>query len=292
MGDREYEEYIEQVEQREEMIFDDPRLRPRDGVTLIRRRCGRMDLETFTPIFIHDGGMPKVEATAMCQRAGGILLDNVEPQRAEQLAAALQQAQEECFIVPAAEVAELPREQPVHGARVGRQYIELIDAAGHPERALWEDGIILSMGKVALVTEKTVTTAKSSLTRRVGGVASLGPATVAVGAAMSPIMSGKLKRKSSQHTLVDLVFLRGLRRYRIDGRAFDYTILRDTVQQSSETNVRLLVRWFLQVAPHLETNFDARKLVDTGDTDLESYDEHGFDDVVHWMVNMVKFRDR
>jgi len=292
VDDREYEEYIEQVEEREAMIFEDPREKPRDGVTILRRRCGRLDLETFTPIFVYDGGLPKVEATALCQHAGGILLDNIEFDRAEKLVAALNQAGEDCFTVPAAEIIELPREVQVHRARITREHVDFVDITEKFERALWAKTVVLTMGRVTLVAEKTVTTAKSAFTRKIGGVAMLGPTGAALGAAMSPVLTSKTKRSSSLHTIVDIVALAGLRRFRIDGRSFDYTILGDTVQPGSEANVRLLVRWFLQQAPHAMTNFDAAELVSKGDTDIPAYDERGFDAVSHWALNMIKLRAR
>ena len=55
-----------QDDNRDGIIWEDPREGPRDGATLIRRRSGPLDIEVFPPLLIQYAGMVKPDATKAC----------------------------------------------------------------------------------------------------------------------------------------------------------------------------------------------------------------------------------
>ena len=89
--------------------------------------------------------------------------------------------------------------------------------------------------------------------------------------------------------MVDIVFLDKLRRYRIEAREFDHSVLGDQRQPGSEANIRTLARRFVHAAPHVQTNFDKTRLTEAGHTDIPTRSPHGLDDIVHWLINLVRF---
>lgn len=253
--------------------WDDPREAPRTGATIIRKRWGRLSLEVFAPLLMEYGRLHKPDATNACGRGGGILADNIEINAAEALAEALRAHGEDCFVVPAAHLVALPRERPIRAARLTRDGVALRDAAGHSESGPWKKGIVLAMAHVSVTTTTTKRSPSSVVSHR-AGPAGGGIAT---------------KRSSDTRTLADMVFLGKLRRYRISAPAFDYSILRDQLQPRSEDNILALVRQFLGAAPHLRTNFDAQQLASSGETEIPTHSTREFDDVVHWLINLVRF---
>ena len=102
---------------------------PRDGVTIIRRKSGNLNLEVFAPILIQDLGMPKADATHACARPDGLFLDNIAPSAAQAIADALHAHGEDCLVVPASEIVPLPASRPVHSATLHKDGVTFTDAA-------------------------------------------------------------------------------------------------------------------------------------------------------------------
>jgi len=140
----------------DDFTWEDPRERPRDGATLIRERSGRLELETFVPLVAQHTGLHRSEAAKVCQAGHGILVDNIETAVAQALAADLNAHDEKCFIIPAAAVIALPRAKPIHGLRLLKAELHLVDAAGHVEVVPWDKLLILAAAHVPV--EKTTST--------------------------------------------------------------------------------------------------------------------------------------
>lgn len=276
----------------ESFIWDDPRERPRDGATVIRERSGRLDLEIFAPLVAQHTGLHRAEAAKICQTGYGILVDNIDLAAAEALAAALQAHGEPCFVIPAAFLIPLPRAKAVHGLRLLKTELHLVDAAGHVETAPWDKLLLLAAAHVPV--ERTVQriAPDNLFTRRVsyGAVALGGAAGAAIAAAGGAMTSGpRTKQSSALHTVANIVALHPLRRYEFDGRELDYSVLGAQVQPSSEANARLMIRWLLTVAPQLRCNLDADRLRAGAEVPLPVQSRHDLDAAVHWMINLARF---
>jgi hypothetical protein len=145
------------------------------------------------------------------------------------------------------------------------------------------------MGHVAVQATTKKATYNSPFTKKLSGGAMLfGPTGAIADIALSGADNVKTVTSSSMHTMVDIVFLGPLRRFGIDAREFDYSILGDQQQQGSDANIRLLVRWLLYQMPGIRSNFDTAHLLKTGEAQLPRYSPHGFNETVHWLINLVK----
>ena len=267
--------------------------KPRDGSTVVRRRAGRLDLETFAPLFAQALGIYKGDATKLCMQDDPILLDNVEPAKARAVADALTAHGEDCFIVPAADVVPLPRRKPTHALKLTQEEIGFVDAAGGVDSIAWSQAIVLVAGHVPVATTTKKAAPGMGLGRKISGVAAMGDlvapgASVLIQNAMDGGASLKTVTTSNAHTWVDLVFLKPLRRFRIDGREFDYSLLGEQRQPGSEANILTLIRWLLCYLPPVRTNIDAEQLKHTGRTALPTYSDHGFNHAVRWLINLVR----
>lgn len=273
------------------LIWEDPREKPRTGATLIRKRTGRLDLETFAPVVSHYVGLHRADAAAVCAHGRGILLDNIDIAAAEALAAHLQSLGEDCFVIPAEHLVPLPEERHVVRARMTREELHLYETSGEEHSAPWSRLLLLAMARVAVTTTVARPKAGNILTRKISyGAAVVGGA---YGAALSAAVAGSATSQhahsTSHHTYADLVFLHPLRRLRINAREFDYAILGDQVQPASEANLRALARWFVHAAPQVRTNFDSRRLLETGEIDVQHTDLHELEALVHWLINLARF---
>lgn len=276
----------------ETFIWEDPRERPRDGATVIRERAGRLDLETFAPLVAQHTGLHRAEAAKICQAGHGVLVDNIDVSAAEALAAALHAHGEPCFVIPAAFLIPLPRAKAIHGLRLLKRELQLVDAAGHVQTVPWDKLLLLAAAHVPV--ERTVqrSAPDNLFTRRVsyGAVALGGAAGAAIAAAGSAVTSGPRARQSSAlHTLANIVALHPLRRFEFDGRELDYSVLGEQVQPSSEANARLILRWLLTVAPHLRCNLEADQMRAGIEAPLPVHTRHDLDATVHWMINLARF---
>ncbi len=271
--------------------WEDPREKARDGATVIRMRCGRLDIQVFAPLLVEHAGIHRLDAPQVCARGAGILVDNISIDAAEALAEALQEHGEGCFVVPAAFVVPLPRAKPLHAARLTPSDLGPTDTVGQVEQALWRTAVALALARVSVETTQTVPSSASLLTRRMRYVGVGGIPGIAIGSALSPSTSSKTVTKSGRRTFLDTVFLAPLRRYRVDAGGFDYSILGKQLQGNSEANIQVLARWFLHAAGHMRTNFDTKQLMLTGQVDLPNLSSQGFEDLVHWLINLVRFGD-
>ena len=267
--------------------------KPRDGSTLIRRRAGRLDLETFAPLFAQSLGIYKGDATKLCMQEDPLLLDNIEPPKAQAVMEALAAHGEDCFIIPAADLVPLPRRKPAHALKLTQEEIGFVDAAGGVESVPWGQAIVLVAGHVPFTTTDRKAVVGFGL---LGRKLNYGAAAAGLGAGAAVLLQNAIDggapvqtvTTSSAHTWVDLVFLKPLRRFRIDGREFDYTLLGDQRQPASEANILTLVRWLLHYLPPVRTNMDTEQLEHTGRTSLPTYSDHGFNHTVRWLINLVR----
>jgi hypothetical protein len=286
MADNEAEE----IQERERMLFDDPREKPRDGVTIIRLHAGRLDLETFADLFIQHLRMLRPEATRVCLQEGGILFDNIAPEVAKALAQDLQAHGEECFLIPAADLVPLPRAKPIHAVSLTEEDVSFADATGHVESVPWGKSIVLALGHVLVEQRTDKVVHRGLLTQNVGMAGALGGLT---GADLAGGLGGGVKHKmvttQDERLYLDFVALGPLRRYRIDAGECDYSVLGDQRQLSSVSNLRLLADLLLRHAPQLRTNFDAPQKPTQAATPLPKLSLHGMDAVVQWLVNLVRF---
>jgi hypothetical protein len=276
-----------------EPVWDDPRERPRTGATIIRRRQGRLDLETFAPLVEQYTGMMLAEATAVCLHGRGIFLDNVETAAAAALAQAMLAQGADCFTIPAADLVPQVPAHYVHSARLTDADLTLTDEAGHAASAPWEKVVVIGMGQlpVVTVTERQRTWGET-MNQPIGlggivlGTAGL-PGIIVGGAA--GMGAQPTQKHTDMHTVVDLIFLHPLRRMRIDVRDFDYSILGQLMQPNTFANFRVFLGDLLAAAPHARTNFDRTLIHATGDMPLTRYQPHEFDELTHWMVNLLRF---
>lgn len=183
-----------------------------------------------------------------------------------------------------------PTARPIRAARLTRDGLGPVDAAGNTEKARWQDAVVLAMTRVSVETTQTKSSPGSLLTQHLPYVGVGGVAGVALGRALSPSSGRETVTKSASHTFLDIVFGHPLRRYRIDARHFDHSLLGEQLQPSSDSNIRVLARWFLHAAGHMRTNFDTQQLMATGQVEPPHLSGHGFNDLVHWLINLARFR--
>lgn len=274
---------------REEQLFDHTEERPRDGYTVIRLRADRLDLETFAPIFVNLLGLIKADATALCHQESGLLLDNVEQGLAEQVAAALQAAGEDCFVVPAAEIVGLPRPRLVTALQFTKSGMALGGATGERTQVAWEELAALALAHVP-IEHMTRKASGNVLMTNIGMGAAIGglAGAVAMGALNSSINTRTVK-SSDMHQFLDLVSADASMYFRIDGRQFDYSILGDQLMAGSTANLLTLTRWLLTYMPKLRTNLDGERLKQTGTVPLTMHSPHGLTQVCQWLLNLAKF---
>ena len=268
-------------------IIEDPRTKPRTGATVIRLRTGRLDINTCPQLLVTHGKMYKPDATKVCSQGAGILADNLDPNVARALAAALEDVGEPCFVVAAAEVVPLPAAQVFTSAHLSKSELAPVDVSGKLDRCPWTQALVLSLAHVTEQVTETKAAAGNVLSRRVTGLG--GFATAASMATGGTAMKRETVTRSAHPAFLEIVFGAPLRRYRIDGRHFDYSVLGDQLQQSSEANLRTLGRWFLWAAPWVRTNVDRDEMLATGQAPLPQLSEHQLDDLTHWLINLVHF---
>lgn len=285
MGDDE-----ELIRERERMIFEDRRELPRTGATILRVRNTRLDLETFTPLFVQHLQVPKFEATRLCQLDSGTLLDNIDPGLAERIAADLRAHGEECVVVPAVKIVKLPRPHLICAMQFHQTGVEVRGAGEDWHHIRWEDLSCLAMGQVAV--EEVKRTSRSLLTRRITSPGYLaGDPISTIASASVPRSNVSVSKSSSQHQLVEIVSLLPLAYCRLDARHFDYSILGDQRQDGSTANVLTLARWLLHYASHMRCNIDAEQLKQTGKTVMPGTDQHGLMEVSEWLANLAQFSE-
>lgn len=278
----------ELIRERERMIFDDPRELPRTGATILRLRNTRLDLETFTPLFVQHLQVPKFEATKLCQLDSGTLLDNIDAALAERIAADLRARGEACVVVPAAKILKLPRPHVICAMQFHKTGVDVRGASEDWHHIRWEDLSCLAMGQVAV--EEVKRTSRSLLTRRITSPGYMGGDPIStIASAVAPRSNVSVSKTSSQHQLLEFVSLLPLAYCRLDARHFDYSILGDQRQDGSTANVLTLARWLLHYAPHLRSNIDAEKLKATGRTGLPGTDQHGLMEISEWLANLAQF---
>ncbi len=270
--------------------------RPRVGSTVIRLRLGKLNIETCPPLLVQHAGMLRLEAVTACSHGGGFLVDNLDPARAEAVAAAMQQVGEPCFVVPAAEIVPLPRAVPIHSVRLTRSDLGPTDTVGRQESAPWETAIVLALAGVATEKEERRSRRDQSvLSQRVGTAGALtmggvaGVALSVAGSALRAATSSETVHKTEQRVWLDLVFLKPLRRYRIDSGQFDYSLLGEQRAMTGELNIQRLARWFLHAAPQLLTNVDGEQLKQAGKVPLPHLTERAFNETVRWLINLARF---
>jgi len=279
------DEDLELIQEREKMLFDDPREAPRVGVTILRRRNTRLDLETFAPLFVRHLQAPKFEATRLCQLPHGMLLDNIDAALAEAIAAELRSLGEDCVVVPAAKIISLPRPHPVHAMQLSKTGMAVRSATEDWYSLRWEDLTCLAMGQVAV--EEVKRTTQGMLTRRITSPSAMGGVGVGTMAtALTPHSNVSVSKSSTQHQLLDFVSLMPLAYCRIDARHFDYSILGDQLQSGSTANVMTLARWLLAYAPQMNSNIDVDRLKQTGMTGMPHVDQHGLTEIAGWLANV------
>ena len=271
------------IREREQMIFEDPRERPRVGATILRRRNTRLDLETFAPLFVRHLQAPKFEATKLCQLPHGMLLDNIDPALAETIAADLRAHGEDCVVVPAVKIISLPRPRPVHAMRLSKTGLAVRGATDDWCSLRWADLTCLAMGQAAF--EEVKRTTRGPLATRMTSPTGMGQIG-AVASVIAPPSNTSVSKSSSQHQLLEFASLAPLACCRLDARHFDYSILGDQLQNSSTANVLTLARWLLTYAPQMKSNVDTERLMQTGTTALPHVDPHGLSEIAAWLANL------
>ena len=255
---------------------------PRDGVTIIRRKSGNLNLEVFAPILIQDLGMPKADATHACARPDGLFLDNIAPSAAQAIADALHAHGEDCLVVPASEIVPLPASRPVHSATLHKDGVTFTDAAGKTAEESWNSGLAVAVGHVVVEVEELKQVHRSLINQQF----------TSRGVPVGPQKELFLRTGPQTEPLISVVFADLSRAYRIYARAFDYEALGDQRKEDSADNFMTLARWLLFAMPHSRTNIDAPALEQTGTTALPEYpSEVVFHGVTHWLINLA-LRDK
>lgn len=282
---------VEGIEQRERALLGagDGLERPRDGFTVIRLRADRLALETFAPIFVDLLGLLKADATHLCQQESGILLDNVDQGLAETVAQALQAQDEDCFVVPAAQIVGLPRPQPVVHLHFTKAGMALGNAAGQPTQLGWEEMAALAVAHVAVETTQKKTTGNPLMTKVSYGYAIGGLAGAVAMGALNSTPNTRTVKSSALHQYLDLVSHDGRLYFRIEARQFDYSLLGEQLQASSTANLLTLTRWLLTYMPTVRTNINAGQLKATGTASLAMHSPHGLRQVSQWLLNLTRF---
>jgi len=283
MVDDEAEEILE----REQMIFEDARERPRDGASILRLRNTRLALETFAPLFVEHLRVPKFEATKLCQLDSGLLLDNIEEKLAEAIASELRARGEECIVVPAGEMVQLPRPHPAHAMRLDKTGLSVRGATEDWYHIAWTDLTCLTMGQAAF--EEVKRTSRGLLNRRITSPAAMGEIGVStIATVIAPRSNTSVSKSSTHHELIELVSLSPLAYCHIDARHFDYSLLGDQLQNSSTANALTLARWLMTYAPQMRTNVDLPRLMQTGRAPIPSVTLPGLREITGWLANLAK----
>jgi hypothetical protein len=266
-----------------------------DGASILRARSGQLPLEPFAQILMDCAGMMKADATAACAHGRGILVVGIAPEEADATARALHEVGEKCWALPVHDLVAVPRAKPVHSAHLHRSGLTGVDAAGHEESHEWAEAVALALGHVTVRATHVEVGSKSPLARdenvyRLAAATGAGGFQVAglLGAAGAMPVPQRSVEEKEAHTFLEIAFGTPPQRFRVDARQFDYSLLGDQLQNSSEVNLRTLARWLIHAAPHVRTNFDAQALMQTGQTKLRDYPSHEFDEEVRWLVNLAR----
>lgn len=251
---------------------------PRTGASIVRLRSGRLDLETFAPIFVELLGLVKGDATHLCQHESGILLDNIPQVVAEQVAAALQQHGEDCFLIPAADVVVIDRPEPVHDIRFVKQGVVLHDKEGHPSDVPYDRLAVLAISHV-IIDETHLKKHPPGLVQYLGMGAT----------SYAPLHLSETVHSSEMVHCLDLAGPDGSVYFRLDAAEIDFHVLGDQRQPTSLANLLTLGRWMLTYAPGLRSNIDAEALRHTGKAPLPMHSAYGLTQVSQWLVNLAKF---
>ena len=272
---------------REAIIWDDPREGPRGGWTVLRRQCHPLPVEPFANILVDCGEILKPDATKICRQSGGILLDNVQEDQARRVAEGLSRNGEECLLVPAARIVDAPRALPIHSVHLTATDMGPTDAMGKRRSAPWDRCLAMAMANVEAPEKSSGPGGARGRGLRKGLA---GPTTGEVLSAVlgdgprSPWTGGD----AVVRTTVDIVFDEPMTRYRIDARGFDYGVLADRRQHYSKQNIQILARWLLHAAPHIQTSFSSEALMQMGEVEVPAMARRMFDEVVKWLVNVAR----
>jgi hypothetical protein len=227
--------------------------------------------------------MNRVDAELICEHGHGLLADNLVPEQAEALAAALREAGEPCFVAPAAEVVPLPRGVTIRAARATPTELGPVAGHGRQEPAPWAKAIALALGWVTVEREaQEIRQDHGHAGRPMGRIEGRGRY-------VGPPVGAGLALQPEARLWLDLVFLHPLRRYRIDSQHFDYSLLGKVERPAGEANLQALARSFLRAAPHMLTNLPAQQWSKPDASRLPHLSLHGFDETVHWLLNLARF---
>lgn len=256
---------------------------------VVRARYGRLPLEVFAPILIQCAHLMKAEATEACSHGRGILLTRIPLEAAQATVAALRAQGEECWAVPTEELVPVPPVWQIHAAHLGHEGARMVNAAGHTEEVRWSDAQAMSFARVRPIDFKTKTRRSNPLMRDgfAAGMAMEAGCGVMV-VSTTGMMQPRLPAANPVRPFVELLFASHAQRFRIDGHEFDYSVLGDQRQESSDNNIQTLARWLLYAAPHVRTNFDTQALMDKGWVRLAEVPEHGFAEMQRWLVNLLR----
>jgi hypothetical protein len=259
----------------------------RDGATVIRLRWDRLDVETLTRTLLQAGHLTEPDAARLCFLSPGILADNIDPQIAPALAAALQAQGEPCLVVPAAQLLPLPPATEVSQLQLTRTALHPMVAGAPVEECRWSSAPSLALAHIHALGTKTIPEpmlgvidhALTAFVTPFGGLVGEVPATMQV-------------PTESLTAYLDLAFTNPDRRYRIRSDRFDFSLLHEQLQPTAEANIHDLARWFLSVAPQVRTNVDAARLLATNQAPLPQLSVAQFDDLTHWLVNLAHFGEK
>lgn len=255
-----------------------PAQQSRDGVSLVRLRTGRLNLETFAPVFVETLGLMRGDATHLCQHESGILLDNIPRPVAEQVAAALQQHGEDCFLIPAAEVVALDPPRQVHDLRFVKQGVILHGPEGEQADVPFEQLAALAISHV-IINETHLKQHPPGLVQYLGMGAT----------SYAPLHLSETVHTSEMLHYLDLAGRDGSVYFRVDAAQVDFHMLGEQMQPTSLGNLLTLGRWMLTYASQLRTNVDVNALEHTGTTRLPMHSAHGLTQVSEWLLNLAKF---
>jgi hypothetical protein len=242
--------------------------RPREGASVVRLSWGPLDHDLFAPPLMKLAGMVHAEAVAVCAHGYGIVLDNVAPEVAQWVADAFSSRGERCIVVLAAEVAQPPKPKEIHGVELTKVGLIPRGPAGPLPPARWDEAVALAAGHVVIATPHTAVDVWPT-----GGM-------------KHPVAvhSTRVVKTEAAHAFADFVFGDDLKRYRIDVRQFDFSVLGKERRLTVEASLHVLLRWFVYTAAHVSANFDVQALIATGEIALPRIAEHAYEELVRWLV--------
>ncbi len=262
----------------------------KESVSVIRNRIGQLDTTVFPELLVIHASMDRAVATRVCRQGAGILLDNLDPLKAEELLKALEDHGEKCFAVPSSEVLPLPKATKIHTVLMSESDFTVVQASGLDEQHTWSRLQVLAVARLQAEIRRNTSHTKSFLTRRFHpvGTGVPGMAGIAMNIVAPRQKSGKYASVSEPAILMDLVLRDPYHRYRIEAGLFNYNFLGEQIQPSSSANLILLIRLLLQSAPHLRCNVERDKLLADGVVPFPVLSIQAFEDLVHWLSNFAQ----